>query len=67
MNWNEVKGEWKQWSGEVRKQWGELTDDEIQQAEGHREKLEGLIQQRYGVASEEAKKQVDNWLGGLKS
>jgi uncharacterized protein YjbJ (UPF0337 family) len=62
MNWDQVEGKWKQFKGDVQNQWGKLTDDELDQAEGNREKLEGLIQERYGVAREEAKKQVDEWM-----
>jgi uncharacterized protein YjbJ (UPF0337 family) len=63
MNWDIVEGNWKQWKGEAQKQWGKLTDDELDQAAGNREKLEGMIQERYGVAREEAKEQVDRWMG----
>ncbi len=62
MNWDTIEGNWKQWKGEAQKQWGKLTDDELDQAAGNREKLEGMIQERYGVAREEAKEQVDKWM-----
>ena len=61
MNWDTVKGDWKQLSGKVRERWGELTDDEIEQARGDRDQLAGKIQKRYGVTKEEAQKQVDEW------
>ncbi len=61
MNWDTVKGDWKQLSGKVRERWGELTDDEIEQARGDRDQLAGKIQERYGVTKEEAQKQVDEW------
>jgi uncharacterized protein YjbJ (UPF0337 family) len=47
--------------GSVRAKWGELTDDEIEALDGTREKMVGKIQQKYGVAKEEAEKQVDEW------
>ena len=62
MNWDQVKGNWKQFTGHVKSEWGDLTDDEITEAEGDREKLEGRIQERYGVAKEEASRQVDAFL-----
>lgn len=62
MNWDQVEGNWKQFKGEVQGQWGKLTDDELDQLEGDRVKLEGRIQERYGVAREEAERQVDEWL-----
>ncbi|MEQ8348084.1 MAG: CsbD family protein [Sneathiellaceae bacterium] len=64
MNWDQVEGNWKQASGEVRRQWGKLTDDEVSEVAGNREKLEGKIQERYGQTREEAKRDVDRWLAG---
>lgn len=62
MNWDQIKGNWKQMVGDIKAQWGELTDDEIKQAEGDRDKLAGKIQERYGVAKEEAERQVDEFV-----
>lgn len=62
MNWDQVKGNWKQFSGRVREQWGKLTDDDLAVAEGNREQLEGRIQERYGITKDEAKRQVDEWM-----
>ena len=62
MNWDEVQGQWKQMIGSVREQWGKLTDDEVSEVEGKRERLEGKIQQHYGYTKEEAEKAVDDWL-----
>jgi uncharacterized protein YjbJ (UPF0337 family) len=62
MNWDQVKGQWKQMTGSAQAQWGKLTDDELQQADGEREKLEGLIQSKYGKSKEEAQNAVDEWL-----
>ncbi|MCR9085765.1 MAG: CsbD family protein [Rhodobacteraceae bacterium] len=61
MNWDTVKGNWKEWKGKAQQKWGELTDDELQQADGKREELVGLVQQRYGKTKEEAEKEVDDW------
>ncbi len=62
MNWDQVKGEWKIMKGKAREQWGELTDDELDQVEGEREQLEGLVQKRYGKTKEAAKEAVNSWL-----
>jgi uncharacterized protein YjbJ (UPF0337 family) len=59
--WDKIEGNWKQFSGEVRKQWGKLTDDEMAQINGDRQKLEGRIQEAYGVTREEAGRQIDEW------
>jgi len=61
MNWDTIKGNWKQMTGAVKEQWGDLTDDEITQAEGNREQLVGKIQERYGLAKSEAERQVDEF------
>ena len=58
INWDQLKGNWTQFKGHVRQQWGKLTDDEIDQIEGQREILIGKLQERYGIAREEAEKQV---------
>jgi uncharacterized protein YjbJ (UPF0337 family) len=63
MNIEELKGKWSQLKGEAKKQWGKLTDDDLDQVEGEREKLVGKVQERYGVARDEAEKQVDEWKG----
>ena len=51
--------EWKQLKGDVQKEWGKLTNDELDRIEGDRLKLEGLIQERYGIKQEEAQKKLD--------
>ena len=61
MNWDQAKGQWTQMKGSVRKQWGKLTDDDLDVIAGEREKLVGKIQERYGIAKEEAEKQIANW------
>jgi uncharacterized protein YjbJ (UPF0337 family) len=58
MNWDQVKGNWKQFRGKVRTQWGKLTDDELDVIGGNREQLVGKIQERYGITKEEAEKRV---------
>ncbi|GAF63133.1 CsbD family protein [Alkalihalobacillus trypoxylicola] len=55
------KGKWNQLKGEAKKKWGKLTDDDIQQVDGDKDKLVGKIQERYGKTKEEAKKEVDSW------
>ncbi|MDO5759031.1 MAG: CsbD family protein [Rhodobacterales bacterium] len=61
MNWDTIKGNWKQMTGEAKTQWGKLTDDDIQQAAGERDKLVGRVQERYGIAKDEAERQVDDF------
>jgi len=61
MNSDQMKGKWKQIKGSVRERWGKLTDDDIDVIAGQRDQLIGTIQERYGIAREEAQKQVDEW------
>ncbi|BBL77394.1 CsbD family protein [Methylomagnum ishizawai] len=66
MNWDVVKGQWHQVKGSVKAQWGRLTDDELEQVAGEHEKLVGLLQERYGLARDEAERQVDNFNWTIK-
>lgn len=59
MNKNIAAGKWEQLKGSLRQTWGELTDDDITQAQGSAQKLAGILQEKYGYAQEDAQKQVD--------
>ncbi|OWU85046.1 hypothetical protein ATO6_08295 [Oceanicola sp. 22II-s10i] len=61
MNWDRIEGNWKQLKGEALSQWGKLTNDDLDVAEGNREKLVGRVQERYGIAKDEAERQVDDF------
>ena len=65
MNWDQVQGKWKQYTGRTREKWGQLTDDDLEQIAGRREQLVGKIQQRYGIAKEAAERQVDEFSRAL--
>jgi len=58
MNEDRIKGQWKQLAGKLKEKWGKLTDDDLKVAEGNSEYLSGKIQERYGVAQDEAKRQI---------
>jgi uncharacterized protein YjbJ (UPF0337 family) len=61
MNWDRIEGNWKQLTGKAKAQWGKLTDDDLDVINGRREQLAGKIQERYGIARDEAERQVDSW------
>lgn len=61
MNWDRIQGNWQQFKGKVKVKWGELTDDELDVIEGNRDVLVGKIQERYGLAREQAEKEVAAW------
>jgi uncharacterized protein YjbJ (UPF0337 family) len=61
MNSDQMAGKWKQMKGAVKTKWGKLTDDDLDVIAGQKEQLVGRIQERYGIAKEEAQRQVDDW------
>ncbi len=65
MNWDQIKGQWTQYKGEAKTRWGKLTDDDLDVAEGQRDKLVGRVQERYGYEKEEAEREVDDWSRGI--
>lgn len=62
MNWDQVEGKWKQLRGGVKEKWGKLTDDDLDRIAGKRDQFIGRLQERYGIAKEEAQNQADQWL-----
>jgi uncharacterized protein YjbJ (UPF0337 family) len=61
MDNNVFKGKWKQMKGEVKTQWGKLTDDDLDVIDGERDKLIGKLQERYGHTKETAEKEYHDW------
>jgi uncharacterized protein YjbJ (UPF0337 family) len=61
MNQEQAAGNWKIFKGKVKEQWGKLTDDDLKVIEGNRDQLVGSVQKRYGVAKEEAERQVSEF------
>lgn len=61
VNKDIIAGNWKQLVGKAKVQWGKLTDDDLALIEGRQDQLVGKIQERYGIAREEAERQVKEW------
>jgi uncharacterized protein YjbJ (UPF0337 family) len=61
MNWDRIQGNWKEAVGKAKEQWGKLTDDDLEVVAGRRDQLAGKIQQRYGLALNDAEKQIAAW------
>jgi uncharacterized protein YjbJ (UPF0337 family) len=61
MNQDIIKGKWSQLSGKLKEKWGKLTDDDVNQLDGHREYLVGKLQERYGIAKDKADMQVEEF------
>lgn len=62
MNRHQLQGDWKNLRGKVKEQWGRLTDDDLDVIEGRKDQLAGKIQERYGMAREEADRAIREWL-----
>jgi uncharacterized protein YjbJ (UPF0337 family) len=62
MNSDQWQGKWKQVKGSIKERWGKLTDDDLDVIAGQRDQLAGRIQERYGIAKDEARRQVNEWM-----
>lgn len=61
MNWDIIEGKWEQLKGGAKEKWGDLTDDEVTEMEGKRDKIIGKLQEKYGWTKEKAEKEVDGF------
>ncbi|MBC7918246.1 MAG: CsbD family protein [Rhodoferax sp.] len=61
MNWDRIEGNWKQFKGSAKAQWGKLTDDHLDVLAGQRTQMAGKIQELYGISKDEAEKQLTEW------
>jgi len=61
MNWDRIQGDWKQVKGKFKEKWGKLTDDDLDVIAGKRDQLVGHIQKSYGVAKDQAEREVSEW------
>ena len=62
MNWEQIKGNWMQFRGSAKQRWADLTEDDLAKIDGKRDELAGRIVERYGVARDEAERQIDAWI-----
>jgi uncharacterized protein YjbJ (UPF0337 family) len=60
MNEDTIKGNWKNFKGKIKEKWGQLTDDELDVAEGKKDQIAGKIQERYGTAKDQAQRELDD-------
>ncbi|HEY6514028.1 MAG TPA: CsbD family protein [Burkholderiaceae bacterium] len=61
MNWDRIEGNWREFKGKAKEQWGKLTDDDFDVIAGKRDQMVGRVQKAYGVTRDEADKQVRDW------
>jgi uncharacterized protein YjbJ (UPF0337 family) len=62
MNEDVLKGKWKEIKGGVKEKWGKLTDDDLTQVEGNKDKLLGILQQKYGYAKDKAEQEYKDFI-----
>ena len=67
MNEDTLKGKWHEVKGQLKARWGRLTDDDLKRVEGRGEELAGVLQQRYGLAKEQAEKDCKTFFDSCKS
>jgi uncharacterized protein YjbJ (UPF0337 family) len=65
MNWDTIEGKWEQVKGDVKGTWAKLTDDDITAVSAKKDKLVGMIQERYGIMKDQAEREVDAWLADI--
>jgi uncharacterized protein YjbJ (UPF0337 family) len=65
MNWDSLKGQWKQFTGQMRSKWGKLTDDDWNFIGGKKDTLVGKLQERYGFNKDQAAREVDDFINHL--
>jgi uncharacterized protein YjbJ (UPF0337 family) len=62
MNIHELKGKFNELKGNFKMKWGELTDDDWKKVSGSKDKLLGILQQKYGRSKEQAQREVDEYM-----
>lgn len=62
MNKLMIESEWNEAKGRIKSKWGQLTDDDLMRIDGDRDRLVAALQKRYGLAKDEAHKELENWL-----
>jgi len=66
MNWDQIEGNWKEFKGKIRAKWGKLTDDDLTTLSGKKDQLSGVLQQRYGIAKDQAERELDEFTLSMK-
>jgi len=66
MNWDQIQGSWRQLQGQIKSKWGKLTDNDLTVIAGKRDQLAGMLQEKYGLAKEQAEKELDDFITSLK-
>tara|TARA_B110001454_G_scaffold219204_1_gene252252 strand:- start:67546 stop:67839 length:294 start_codon:yes stop_codon:yes gene_type:complete len=63
MNQDVIQGKWNEIKGEIRKAWGNVTGDELEQTKGNLDSISGIIQQKYGQRKEDVSEKLKTIVG----
>ena len=66
MDWNRIEGNWKQFKGSAKEKWAKLTDDDVELIGGKKDRLMGVLKERYGHARDVAEREIDGWIESLR-
>jgi uncharacterized protein YjbJ (UPF0337 family) len=66
MNWDTIKGQWKETQGKIKEKWGKLTNDDLEVIAGKKDQLAGVLQKRYGYAKDQAEREIDEFTRSWK-
>src|SRR5438105_1336782 len=66
-NWSTIQGHWNDYKGRIKEKWGKLTDLDLEQIEGNRDRLIGMLQTRYGMAKDKVEQQVNDFITTAQS
>ena len=61
MNKEQFEGSWQEFKGAIKKKWGQLTDNDLLEAEGDYDKFLGVVQKRYGDKKDEVERWAEDW------
>ncbi len=61
MNRDILAGKWKQIRGDVKRLWGNITDNDLDRIDGHREVLAGVLQERFGWTRERTEQELERF------
>jgi uncharacterized protein YjbJ (UPF0337 family) len=67
MNWDQVEGQLKQVGGKLKEKWAKLTDDDLLLLKGKKEVFLGKLQERSGLAKDDAERELDTFLSKIDS
>ena len=66
MNWDQIKGKWKEVSDKIKLTWGKLSEDDITAIAGQRDQFVRLLQERYGYEQDKTESAVDQFAQRLR-